>query len=358
MLRGVLAAASAAIVLAGVGCNHGAKQQQQPHQGEVIRLKAVPSAGHNATSDDLDRSVEIMQRRLDKLGADAEVRRQGADVIIIELPVGVHVPNAAATVAGKTALLEFYDFEADLTGPSVRGGLVRAPVASPSLFALLSHPAARALAKNGTPSDWFLFDAHHRVAAGPVPRKRLLGSVGRGQRVFAVPMNTVVLSCDTVAGNCLSTRQIASKKGYYLVKQSDDPTRPIPEMTGADLKLSGTRANIDPTSNAPVVLMQFTDRGQRVFHEITRRQAERGALACAGQSEREAVLSCAQHFAIVLDHEIQSVPYIDFVQNPDGIPGDNGVQIALETGGSIAEAKSLAAVLQTGALPVQFVRLP
>jgi SecD/SecF fusion protein len=357
MLRGVLAAASAAIVLAGVGCNHGAKQQQ-PHQGEVIRLKAVPSAGHNVTSDDLDRSVEIMQRRLDKLGADAGVRRQGADVIIIELPVGVHVPKAAATVAGKTALLEFYDFEADLTGPSVSGGLVRAPVATPSLFALLSHPATRALASNGTPSHWFLFDAHHRVAAGPVPRKRLLGSVGPSQRIFAVPMNTVVLSCDTVAGNCLSTRQIASKKGYYLVKQSDDPSSPIPEMTGADLKLSGTRADIDPASNAPVVLVQFTGRGQRIFHELTRREAERGALACAGQRDREAVMSCAQHFAIVLDHEIQSVPYIDFVQNPDGIPGDNGVQIELGAGSSIAEAKRLAAVLQTGALPVQFVRLP
>ncbi len=35
---------------------------------------------------------------------------------------------------------------------------------------------------------------------------------------------------------------------------------------------------------------------------------------------------------IVLDREIQSVPYIDFVRNPDGIPGDNGAQIDMGRG--------------------------
>jgi SecD/SecF fusion protein len=66
------------------------------------------------------------------------------------------------------------------------------------------------------------------------------------------------------------------------------------------------------------------------------------------------VQRCAQHFAIVLDGEIQSVPYIDFVRNPDGIPGDNGAQIDMGGGGGLGEAKRLALVLQTGALPVEF----
>ncbi len=61
-----------------------------------------------------------------------------------------------------------------------------------------------------------------------------------------------------------------------------------------------------------------------------------------------------QHFAIVLDHEIQSTPYIDYCQNPDGIPGDNGAQIDMGQGGGLGEAKQLALVLQTGALPVEF----
>ncbi|HAL28494.1 MAG TPA: hypothetical protein DCP25_17430, partial [Chloroflexi bacterium] len=117
---------------------------------------------------------------------------------------------------------------------------------------------------------------------------------------------------------------------------------------------SGTRADIDPQSNGPVVLMQFTGKGKKIFHTITRREAERGALVCQGQRDSNAVSRCAQHFAIVLDRQIQSVPYIDFVRNPDGIPGDNGAQIDMGRGGGLGEAKRLALVLQTGALPVKF----
>ena len=58
------------------------------------------------------------------------------------------------------------------------------------------------------------------------------------------------------------------------------------------------------------------------------------------------------HFAIVLDNQIKSFPTIDFHDNPDGIPGDNGARITGMAG--LTEAKNLALVLQTGALPVNF----
>ena len=62
-----------------------------------------------------------------------------------------------------------------------------------------------------------------------------------------------------------------------------------------------------------------------------------------------------QHFAIVLDREIKSWPSIDWEQYPNGISGTNGAQI---TGiGDTREAKDLALVLQTGALPVTFTTL-
>ena len=64
----------------------------------------------------------------------------------------------------------------------------------------------------------------------------------------------------------------------------------------------------------------------------------------------------AQHFAIVLDGQLQSTPYIDFKQNPDGIPGPNA-QIDMGQGGTFSDAKNLALVLQTGALPVSFTQI-
>ena len=57
----------------------------------------------------------------------------------------------------------------------------------------------------------------------------------------------------------------------------------------------------------------------------------------------------------MLDREIKSWPSIDWDQYPNGISGTNGAQI---TGiGDITEAKNLALVLQTGALPVTFTTL-
>ena len=336
--------------------------------GLEVVLKAVPPKGHKLTSDDLSRSIDIMRKRIDKLGvSEPEIRKQGSNQIVIQL-AGIHDPAAAAKVIGKTAVLEFYDFEADLTGPSV-SGLAQVPIAKGSLYDLLIAPETQALADKGV-SQWYLFDSKHIVRAGPAPTKAVLlqsqivqkptaaGGLGKhipkDWKILRVPANTVVVSCSVASGNCLSSQQLTTPRGFYLLKHSDNANNPIPEMTGRELKLSGTRADIDTQTNQPVVLMQFTNKGKKIFHTITRREAERGALVCQGQRDSNAVTQCSQHFAIVLDREIQSVPYIDFVRNPDGIPGDNGAQIDMGRGGGLGEAKKLALVLQTGALPVKF----
>jgi SecD/SecF fusion protein len=337
--------------------------------GLEVVLKAVPPKGHKLTSSDLDRSISIMRNRIDKLGvSEPEIRKQGSNQIVIQL-AGVHDPATAAKLIGKTAVLEFYDFESDLTGPSV-SGLSQVPVGTGTLYGLLSAPATQALAKNGQPSQWYLFSPQKIVKAGPAPTRQALlatavvqkptsrGGLGKhipkNWQILTVPANTVVVSCVVASGNCLSGQQLSTPTAFYLLKHSDNAANPIPEMTGKDLKLDGTRADIDPQTGGPVVLMQFTGKGKKVFHTITRREAERGALVCQGQRDPTSVQRCAQHFAIVLDGQIQSVPYIDFVRNPDGIPGDNGAQIDMGRGGGLGDAKRLALVLQTGALPVKF----
>jgi SecD/SecF fusion protein len=337
--------------------------------GLEVVLKAEPPKGHKLTPEDLSRSIDIMRNRIDKLGvSEPEIRKQGSNQIVIQL-AGIHNVNDAAALIGKTAVLEFYDFEADVTGPSVSGGLLNAaPVASGSVYDLLAAPATRLLANKGNPAQWYLFDDKHVVRAGPAPtREKLLtneivrkpkaqGGLGNhvpsDWKVLTVPNNTVVVSC--VATNCPTQVPGNGQKGFYLLKHhdvKDFPNNPIPEMTGNQLKLSGTRADIDTQTNQPVVLMQFTGAGKKAFHEITRREAQRGALG--GDCNQGKPPPNVQHFAIVLDRQIQSTPYIDYCVNPDGIPGDNGAQI--DMGGSgLSDAKKLALVLQTGALPVEF----
>jgi SecD/SecF fusion protein len=337
--------------------------------GLEVVLKAVPPKGHKLTAEDLSRSIDIMRNRIDKLGvSEPEIRKQGSDQIVIQL-AGIHNVDDAAALIGKTAVLEFYDFEADVTGPSVSGGLLNATqVARASLYDLLSDPATRLLANKGTAAQWYLFNDKHVVKAGPAPtRAKLLANpivrkpkasgglgnhVPKDWKILTVPNNTVAVSC--VATNCPTPVPGNGQKGFYLLKHHDVktfPNNPIPEMTGDQLKLSGTRADIDTQTNQPVVLMQFTNKGKKIFHEITRREAQRGALG--GNCNQGKPPPNVQHFAIVLDKEIQSTPYIDYCQNPDGIPGDNGAQI--DMGGSgLGDAKRLALVLQTGALPVEF----
>ena len=195
--------------------------------GLEVVLKAVPPKNHKLTSDDISRSIDIMRQRIDKLGvSEPEIRKQGADQIVIQL-AGVHDPAAAAKLIGKTAVLQFYDFEADLTGPSVNGLTARVPVASASLFDLLSAPQTRVLAAKGTPSQWYLFDSKKVVRAGPVPTEQALhatqlylkpvakGGLGKhipkDWTILKVPQNTVVVSCDAASGNCLSAQQITEK---------------------------------------------------------------------------------------------------------------------------------------------------
>lgn len=321
--------------------------------GLEVVLKAQPPEFRKLQKSDLNRSVEIMRSRIDRLGvSEPEIRTQGDDQIVIELP-GVHDPDRAVQIVGKTAQLEFYDLEADLVRPSI--DTQGFPNAFPSLHDLLAR--VNAAGSQGEAESYYVFDGKKKLVAGPSPTragllkgKKLGGKLPKGYKIYAVPKNTVVISCPESTG-CPGVRQnTAPSSRYYYLFKFDPPT--VPEMSGADLRLSGTRQDFDTTTGGPIVTMQFTDHGAKVFHDITRREAIRGrqrtTLTGGGQD-------VFQHFAIVLDREIKTTPYIDFHQNPDGIEGSNGAQI---TGiSSIQEAKDIALVLQTGALPVKFVTI-
>ena len=59
----------------------------------------------------------------------------------------------------------------------------------------------------------------------------------------------------------------------------------------------------------------------------------------------------SQHFAIALDNELVSTPFINYQENPDGIDGVNGAQIS--GGFTITSAQDLAKILKIGALPLR-----
>jgi SecD/SecF fusion protein len=381
ILMGAIVAALVGALLIAIP---GSPAYQKPVLGldlqgglEVV-LQAVPPKGHTLTPADLDRSISIMQSRINKLGvSEPEIRKQGKDQIVIQL-AGVHDPAAAAALIGKTAQLQLFDFENDLYGPSkdANGN----PVATPSLYTLLK--SVQAQAAKGQPEAYYLF---HVKTTTKKPAKKggkpttttaysidrrspattqteLLrpfgGTAPKDSVILKVPAHTLVVRCAATSG-CLGATA-ASKTGtyYYLMQfypQGKGTEGPIPEMTGSDLVLSGTRADFGQ-NGGPVVLLQFTNHGSDQFLKITKEEADRGKIRFGAAGQQGDYLNYTQHFAIVLDGQLESTPYIDFKRNPDGIPGPNA-EIDLGQGGSIKEAKDLALILQTGALPVSFKQI-
>jgi SecD/SecF fusion protein len=353
--------------------------------GIEVVLQAQPRAKQKLDSNALDRSESIIRNRIDKLGvSEPEVRKQGDNQIVVQL-AGVFDQARAVSIIGSTAQLELYKLEDDLVSPS-KNPLSSQPIAHTDLYSLLSP-----VSTSDKASAYYLFNPKKKLVAGPAPTKeallntraakcvkgerkgaacdKILAAAGKpgkgakagtdglpkGWKIFGRPANTKVITCD-VSGRACPGLQTAPQAGvtyYYLTKYDPDRAEsPIPEMTGKDLNLDGTRQDFDPQTSQPEVLMAFTGKGKGKFHDITRDLAHEGQLRAAtlpAGTPREAAFG---HFAIVLDNEIKSFPTIDYQEFPDGISPDNGARI---TGiGNVEEAKNLALVLQTGALPVDF----
>ena len=349
----------------------GSPIQQKPKLGldlqgglEIV-LRAVPPKDHAITDDDMARSVEIMRARVDKLGvSEPEIRKQGSDQISIQLP-GINDPGQAAALIGKTAQLWLFDLQADIEEPTaVTQGLLTFPQPDPSQFQLLKQIQPRV--DEGTAEEWYLVNPKtKKVILGPEATKERLEQRWKGMEqnagkpfpkrfdFYGVPAKSIILHCGIGERYCPGVNEAPPSRNYYYLFKYDPENKenPVPEMTGADLKLDGTRQDFSQAEGGPIVLMQFTDSGSDKFHRITRDLAARGQAASGTVQDRNQAL---QSFAIVLDREIKSAPTIDWRENPDGIAGGSAQISGI---GDVGEAKDLALVLQTGALPVEFEQI-
>ncbi|HEY6960397.1 MAG TPA: protein translocase subunit SecD [Gaiellaceae bacterium] len=364
--------------------------------GLEVVLKAQPPKGHKLQKSDLDRSVNIMRNRVDKLGvASPEIREQSPDQIVIQL-AGVHDPEQAAQIIGKTAELELYDMVPALEPPS--GSASGQVVPYTNLYQLLSSVQARA---GKSPSAYWLFkpvkitsttgtgkkkkqttktvyvlprNARGAVLGGPfatLHRDPSTGNAGAfdahggklptGWKLLKVPPKTVVVTCSSKTASVCPGDRLGVPPGngvdYYLFKHGSYPSDryatdgQYPNMTGKELNLSGVRQDFDQ-NGAPIVLLAFNGKGNKTFLQVTKNEATRGQIT--GQTGNSCGATCA--FAIVLDNEIRSWPAINPSDNPNGID-PRGTGAMINNIGSLSEAKQLALVLQTGALPVQFKTL-
>ena len=103
----------------------------------------------------------------------AEIRTQGDDQIVIQLPAS-RIP-AAAEIIGTTAQLELFDLEASLIGPSTN---IRGEPVDTSLYGLLAQVQAQV--KDGESEAYYVVNTKtKRVVSGPYGSERSASRSGR-----------------------------------------------------------------------------------------------------------------------------------------------------------------------------------
>src|SRR5271170_3719793 len=84
--------------------------------GVELVYQAKPTAAAKVDSESLERAINIMRKRVDQLGvANPEIQSSGNDQIDVALPEVKDAGQAQAEV-GKTAQLQFYDWETSVIG--------------------------------------------------------------------------------------------------------------------------------------------------------------------------------------------------------------------------------------------------
>ena len=213
--------------------------------GLEVTLKAVPPPNRPLQESDLNRSVEILRDRVDRLGvAEPEIRKQGNDQIVIDMP-GLTNQEQVIEILGKTAQLELFDLEANLVPPSISAQGF--PVARDSLYALLA--GQQALVKDDSKTTWYLFDDKKKLRVGPRTSKEKLleaevvekagaaGKLPKGWKIFGVPPKTVVLQCGVGEVVCPGVNAVNPTRNYfYLIRfgtfQTAQGTTEVPGDAG------------------------------------------------------------------------------------------------------------------------------
>jgi SecD/SecF fusion protein len=363
---------------------------------ELVYQGTPTGESTEVSGTDIERSIEIIRQRIDKLGvSEPEVSRLGTTEISVSLPDVTNAERAIEQV-GSTAQLQFYDWEPNLIGrEKVIGGVPgREPPAKPreeaekewqaagrspskeengQLLIAGAYPTAYGAVNlaaeqrpaedcsncSTTKSRYYLFDGtpQHKLIAGPEASKEDLfisatgvkrarkkeckgDEIGNCQRVLVVPPGTIVVS-EQPSDSGGSPIEGIENAGWYALK--DDPA-----LSGTEI--TNPKQETDQTGQ-PNVNFSFTDSGREAFQEVTRTIAQRGQARAIGPTSGEQAAQLSGHFAVVLDNEVKTRPIIDFSQNPDGIDGRLGAEIS---GGfnSEREAQDIATFLQIGALPI------
>jgi SecD/SecF fusion protein len=353
---------------------------------ELVYLAEPSAQAPVVTRGALQGTVQVIRERLRALGIGAaRVSVSKANEIMVVLPNARNTARAEREV-GTTAELLFFDWEANAltpngktvasqllvqdpiamhisqgsgSGPAGSPGAVSMPLyravqlaskqpyrASPansrigSQYWLFGAPGSAACAAAARDHATAPFAGQHCLLAGPDANVNDLKaglpegvSASEGQ-ILTVPRGTVVLQA--LPASFANPVPIGDPGAQFYVLKDNVALR------GSDI--TNPQQTTDPNAGTPVITFGFSSKGNTEFQNLTAQIARRGGqVSGLGRTLN-------QHFAVALDNQLITVPFIDYKQYPDGINGDHGADISGSF--TITAARDLANELRLGALPL------
>lgn len=312
----VIAVVGVFLLARGAGSSGPPRPAGPAAAGHGLTVSFTPQAlpeGPGA-SGTISRTVQILRERLHGAVPRAHVSWTGGHIVVRVSNPG-RGARAQILALAAPGLLEFYDWEASVVTPNGKTVASQLHAQDPTALTISQGSGTAASGDPGA-GCLSLGDALALAAKEPVSARAIL-----------------VLAIGQGAGYQADTQDPTGQ--YFVLRDS-------PVLSGSDI--TDPRSSTDPNTRVPDVTFGFTAGGAKAFQSLTATIARRGALVSSlGQAFN-------QHFAIVLDNRLISVPYVDFKQYPDGITGNSRVDLS---GNFTAQsAKDIAILLRYGPLPI------
>lgn len=364
-----------------------------PTAGIRIAFSATAVDPRSLLGPSIDRSIDILRQRLGAVFHGVQVSRAG-DGLVVLAPHARRADRARIVALAVPARLEFYDWEAnaltsngktvasqlqaqDRTAVEISQGGAGTMPGGPGAGSLPLYEAVK-LASQQPPSvsvdnardsrEYYLFGAPGSPACATAAQdQNTIPVAGAHCMLLSQPLKETTTNRQIIAGDVASALLpgVKASQGQQLVVSHGTVVLLAAQATaGQQTSFSSPSAQFfvlkdnvalfgkDITSpvkstdqsGQPDVTFGFDSAGASKFQQVTARIAHRGALVSAPVSPFN------QHFAVALDNQLITVPFINFKQYPDGVIGRGGVDI---TGGfTVQSARDLAILLRYRPLPV------
>jgi SecD/SecF fusion protein len=294
----------------------GPAKPAPPAHGLTVSLapETLPGNRNGIANGAIRRTIQILRARLHQAVPGAQVAWTGAD-FTVRVPDPSRNARAQILTLAAPGRLAFYDWEASVFTPA--GKTVASQLGAQDPTALTISQGSGGAGPGDQGAGCLSLNAALALAA----------------REPASQLPTLVEATGHLTGSPPGAQDPTA--GYYVL-------RGAPALSGS--QITDPQPGKDPNTGAPDVTFGFTASGARRFKALTAAIARRGSLiSSVGES-------LDQHFAIVLDNKLISVPYVDYKVYPAGVSAGNGAEI---TGSFTVEAaRDIAILLRYGPLPI------